>query len=795
MESVTDPEKIRHRAFFKLGLFAYDFRVQVLAGGILSCLLLGSLISMGPDWAESWGEGDLESVEAGEIVEDAFFGEDEDIQRFVFLVHHDSLDDSSEEWQDAVKRALIKFENKPDNIVTINYSWNQTGEERSDFVYEDENGFWAKNIVNINLDRKEAKELYAENYKFIVIDSEFDSWRTGNVAIDVTFDVRIQEDLIKAELISGPLTLIILGIVFGTLIAAILPLGVAFLTVLSAMGITIWLSNNTDVTQYALNIITLIGIGVSVDYSLFMVNRFREELNRGRDIRTSTAMTVATAGKAVFFSGVTVAIGLMGMLFFENTGLPSLGIGGTLAVSVAMIFSILVLPALLSIIGRGMDKQNIVKITTKKNRVFRIPNRLPIAFSTDNDEEDGLWSKIANTVMERPWAVLIPTLVILLGAGLPFLQADFSIASRDALPPDDETRIGLELMDDKWPNEAVNSAMVVFDFDGADPLSEENIRVMFKWMGEQVNDSRVINGFGYAFPPIENLSESAVVEFWTTPEENLTTEQIITREYLRSSFISNNVTYVVFSLSGPITSEDGRGFVYDVREDRNELLAKLVTGENSRVMVAGFSAYSLDVLDAIIENLPIALAFIFISTIVLIYLQVKSIIIPIKAIIMNILSISASFGMLVFVFQWGNGAELLNFTPQPIETTNPVIMFCIVFGLSMDYEVLMLSRIHEEWENTGDNTLAVANGLQKTGRLITGAAAIMVVVFMAFGLSSVVILKQIGLGLALAILLDATIVRALVVPSTMRLMGKWNWWTPRWLGGYDKPKEIDEIEE
>ena len=795
MESVTDPEKIRHRAFFKLGLFAYDFRVQVLAGGILTCLLLGSLITMGPDWAESWGEGDLESVEAGEIVEDAFFGEDEDIQRFVFLVHHDSLDDSSEEWQDAVKRALIKFENKPDNIVTINYSWNQTGEERSDFVYEDENGFWAKNIVNINLDRKEAKELYAENYEYIVIDSEFDSWRTGNVAIDVTFDVRIQEDLIKAELISGPLTLIILGIVFGTLIAAILPLGVAFLTVLSAMGITIWLSNNTDVTQYALNIITLIGIGVSVDYSLFMVNRFREELNRGRDIRTSTAMTVATAGKAVFFSGVTVAIGLMGMLFFENTGLPSLGIGGTLAVSVAMIFSILVLPALLSIIGRGMDKQNIVKITTKKNRVFRIPNRLPIAFSTDNDEEDGLWSKIANTVMERPWAVLIPTLVILLGAGLPFLQADFSIASRDALPPDDETRIGLELMDDKWPNEAVNSAMVVFDFDGADPLSEENIRVMFKWMGEQVNDSRVINGFGYAFPPIENLTESAVVEFWTTPEENLTTEQIITREYLRSSFISNNVTYVVFSLSGPITSEDGRGFVYDVREDRNDLLAKLVTGENSRVMVAGFSAYSLDVLDAIIENLPIALAFIFISTIVLIYLQVKSIIIPIKAIIMNILSISASFGMLVFVFQWGNGAELLNFTPQPIETTNPVIMFCIVFGLSMDYEVLMLSRIHEEWENTGDNTLAVANGLQKTGRLITGAAAIMVVVFMAFGLSSVVILKQIGLGLALAILLDATIVRALVVPSTMRLMGKWNWWTPRWLGGSDKPKEIDETEE
>ena len=204
-------------------------------------------------------------------------------------------------------------------------------------------------------------------------------------------------------------------------------------------------------------------------------------------------------------------------------------------------------------------------------------------------------------------------------------------------------------------------------------------------------------------------------------------------------------------------------------------------GENGVLKVAGFAAYSLDVLDAIVDNLPIAIAFILIATIVLIFIQVRSVIIPIKAIIMNILSVSASFGMLVFVFQWGYGADLLNFTPQPIETTNPIILFCIVFGLSMDYEVLMLSRIHEEWERTGDNTLAVANGLQKTGRLITGAAAIMVVVFSAFGLSSVVILKQIGFGLALAILLDATIVRALVVPATMRLMGKANWWAPKWV--------------
>ena len=780
---MTDPDMLKDRIFFKLGEFTYDYRKSVLVIGMLSCILMSSLVLMGPNWAESWGEGDLESIEAGDLLEDAFFGEEEDVQGFTYLVQHDSLNDSSQEWRDEVIAALEPFAELDD--VEIQYSWDQTGDEREEFVKQEDDGFWAKNRVIINLDRKEAKALYAEHYESVEIDSDFDSWRTGQIAIDVTFDTRIQDDLIKAELVSGPLTLIILGIVFGTLIAALLPLGIAILTVLSAMGITIWLSNTTDVTQYALNIITLIGIGVSVDYSLFMVNRFREELNRGRDIRTSTAMTVATAGKAVFFSGVTVAIGLMGMLFFENTGLPSLGIGGTLSVSVAMIFSIVVLPAVLAMLG---------------HRLFKL--KIPFAFSTENDDGEGIWSKIATTVMDRPWAVLIPTLIILLGAGLPFLQADFSIASRDALPPDDETRVGFEHMDEKWPEGAVNSATIVVDFDGEDPLSEQNIRAMHKWMTAQLEDDRVNETFGYAmaYPGDWNdnssdINETMAVEYWQTPTSNLSAKDAATREYIRSQFLSDNVTYVVFSLNGPITGADSRNFVDDVRDERSKLMDELVVGDEGKLMVAGFAAYSVDVLDAIVENLPIAIAFIFTSTIILIYIQVRSVIIPIKAIVMNILSISASFGMLVFVFQWGNGAELLNFTPQPIEATNPVIMFCIVFGLSMDYEVLMLSRIHEEWEVTGDNTQAVANGLQKTGRLITGAAAIMVVVFLAFGLSSVVILKQIGLGLALAILLDATIVRALVVPSTMRLMGKWNWWSPKWLGGSDDIENVEESEE
>ena len=775
MEGVTDPKMLEGRSFYKLGEFTYDHKKKVLAIGILACFAMASLMTMGANWAESWGEGDLESMNAGKMYDDAFSSE-EGSQSFTYLVFHPTLDDTSIEWQDAVTEALSDFASLDD--VVIEYSWDKTDDERGEFIHEDSDGFWALNVVTINLERSEAKELYADNWEDVEIDDEdFETWRTGGVAIDVIFDKRIQDDLITAELVSGPLSLIILLIVFGTIIAALLPIGIAFLTVLSAMGITIWLSNVTDVTQYAVNIISLIGIGVSIDYSLFMVNRFREEMNRGHDIRTSTAMTVATAGKAVFFSGVTVGIGLMGMLFFENTGIPSLGIGGTLAVSVAMIYSLVVLPSILAMLGSRVSDGW----------------KLPFSFKTENDAEDGIWSRIAKTVMERPWTVLIPTLVILLGAGLPFFQAEFSMASRDALPPDDETRVGFEHLDDKWPESAANSALIVLDFDGEDPLEENNIRMMYRWASDQVNDSRVIDGFGYALGPIPGMSEDEVVDFWSSDE--LSPQMNATREYSRQLFLANSTTFFVFSLDGPITGADSREFVSDIRDDRGSLIDDLVIGDDGALLVAGFAAYSLDTLDAIADNLPIALAFIFISTIILIFIQVRSIIIPIKAIVMNILSISASFGMLVFVFQWGYGADLLNFTPQPIEATNPVIMFCIVFGLSMDYEVLMLSRIHEEWERTGDNTLAVANGLQRTGRLITGAAAIMVVVFSAFGLSSVVILKQIGLGLALAILIDATIVRALVVPATMRLMGKWNWWSPAWLGGSKNIENVKESEE
>ena len=766
MEGATDPDMLRHRAFFRMGLFIHDHRKAVMAFGLVSCVLMTGLFAMGADWAEGFGEDDVESVNAGRLIAERFAADDDGGgQSFRYLVFHPTLNDTSAEWKTAVMQALSEIENHPD--VTVEYSWTVDDVDRDDVVVTSEEGTYAINTVTFSSSRKEAKQVVDDMHDTVDIGGEFEGWMTDGIAIDWTFDHRIKNDLVKAELISGPLSILILGIVFGSIVAALLPVGVGLGTVAAAIGMTVWLSNVTDVTVYATNIISLIGIGVSIDYSLFLVNRFREELDRGLDVRTATAMSCATAGKAVFYSGITVAIGLMGMLFFANTSLPSLGIGGTMAVTIAMVYSTVVLPAVMASLGPNV-------------------NRWKVPFSLDmRAKDDGVWARIAKRVMDRPWAVLIPTLILLIGAGLPFAYAEFSLSSWKALPPDDESRQGMELIDEQWPDQAANSIFLVVDTDGADPLDPANLRLQHAYMSELLNDSRVAGGIGIGLPA-PNMTADDVVGYWGAPDEALPAQQVAMRDNLRNAFVGENATLISVQLVGVQTSVDSRQMVEDVRNQRDDFL-QAMPGENDRLLVAGFAAYNADNLDAIADNLPRALAFILLATTLLIFIQVRSVVIPIKAIAMNILSISASFGMLVWVFQWGYGADLLNFTAQPIDSGNPIIMFCIVFGLSMDYEVLMLSRIHEEWERTGDNRLAVANGLQKTGGLITGAAAIMVVVFSAFGLSSVIILKQIGLGLALAILVDATLVRALVVPSTMRLMGKWNWWAPSFLKSTHAP--------
>ena len=761
---------MQNRAYYKMGLLVHDNAKVVLVLTLLLCAGLGSLMTLEPKYAEGYGEGDLESVHGWEAVRIGFSSENEtEKMGFYVLFHHPGLDTSDESVKEAMLSTVQVLAERDE--VSLEYPWLTNEANRSKLISSVDSE-WSRIRVEVSLDRDNSKVLLKEVIDDVRLPEGapegMEKWVTDNLAIDVTFDLTLKEELVEAELISAPLTLIILLFVFGSVVAAGLPVLTGVYTVVAAVGIVTGLTFVfDDITVYANNIVSLLGIGLSVDYSLFIVNRFREELDNGHDRRTAVAMTSATAGRAIFFSGLTVIAGLLGMLFFDNTGLPSLGWGGICATFVALTSSIVLLPALLSLLGERV-------------------NSLKVPFSAGTrSSESGFWSWIANGVMERPLSVLVPSMIVLLLAGSPFLQAEWGITSWKSLSPDDESRRGMELTDEYWPEDVANTALVVFEVDeGVELLSEEHLRSLHAFSKEILSIENA--GYVYTYAHFdEGMSEQEMVDFWDESKDGEMPPQqaqmvAILREYHLENTVGDGVVMIVVGIDGEQTSEESRGVVNAIRalEGREEQF-----GGVSTVYVAGMAAYNQDVLDAVIESMPLAMAFILISSYILIFLQVRSVILPLKALVMNVLSVAASFGVLVWIFQQGNGAELLNFTPQPIDPTTPVMIFAILFGLSMDYEVLMLSRIHEEWERVGDNTKAVAVGLQKSGRIITSAALVMVTVFSAFGLSSVSLMKQFGLMLALGVAVDATIVRALVVPSTMRLMGSLNWWAPDWLSG------------
>ena len=780
MEGTTDPSVLENRLYYKIGCFVYDNAKVVLVATLILGVSLAGLITLEPKYIEGFGEGDLESVHGWSALASGFSDEnDSGSEEFYVLFHHPNGVSSDADIRLAMEETVSIFENNDD--VVLDYPWFTNEANQSNLISQVDNS-WSRIRVQINMDRDGSKVLLKDTIEKLELPENapenMEKWVTGNLAIDVVFDLTLEEELIKAELISGPLTLIILLLVFGSLVAAGLPVLTGVYTVIAAVGIVHGLTYVfDDITIYANNIVSLLGIGLSVDYSLFIVNRFREELARGRDHRTAIAMTSATAGRAIFFSGMTVMVGLTGMLFFENTGLPSLGWGGICATFVALTSSMVLLPAVLSLLG---DRVNSFKV--------------PFAMN-DEVAEDGFWSRIAEGVMKKPVSVLVPAVLLLLIAGSPFIQAEWGIVTWKALSPDDESRNGLELTDEKWPENVANTALIVFEIESdIEPFSDEYIQNLYLFSKEILTIDQTSYVYSYAHFD-SSMSQDEVIAFWDeTDDGNMTSEELqmlnLQRNYHKDASIGEGVVMLVVGIEGDQSSVEAREVVRNIRALESKNLQFDGEGE---VHVAGIAAYNQDVLDAVAEKMPIAMAFILISSYILIFLQVRSVILPIKALIMNILSVSASFGVLVWVFQMGNGAELLNFTPQPIDPTTPVMIFAILFGLSMDYEVLMLSRIHEEWERTGDNTKAVAVGLQKSGRIITSAALVMITVFAAFGISSVVIMKQFGLMLALGVAVDASIVRALVVPSTMRLMGDLNWWAPSWLAKNEQNSDEEDM--
>jgi RND superfamily putative drug exporter len=549
---------------------------------------------------------------------------------------------------------------------------------------------------------------------------------TGQIPINHAFNTTLGSDLVRAEQVSLPVVLILLLVIFGSVVTAGLPLGVGVLTIATGLAGTFLLTRVTDVSQYALNIVTLIGLGVAIDYSLFVVNRFRDEMAAGASREDALSATIATAGRAITFSGLTVAIGLSAMLFYRGTFLASMGAAGAIVVTAAVFYGLTFLPALLAILG---PRVNLLTIP--------VLGRRPVAGR-------GLWHATATWVMRRPLVVLVPALGFLLVMGAPFLHLRLANGGVDQLPPGLEVRQGYDNLVRSFPGQDQTVFDVVVSYpSGSSPVTAQR-------MSDQSDLSRRLA----AIPGVLRVDR-----------------QSAGRDIVLLSAVTNQ----------PASSDAARNILKAVRAQR--------VGDGGTVLVTGATAFDVDVIGYIVAKTPLAVGFVILATYVVLFLLTGSLVLPLKAVVLNLLSISASFGALVWIFQDGHLSGLLGFTPQAIDPSVPVILFAIVFGMSMDYEVLLVSRIHEEYVRSGDNRLAVATGLERSGRLITGAAAIMLAVFLAFGLAEVVLIKAIGLGLAIAVAIDATIVRALIVPAVMRVLGDWNWWAPGALRRLHRPAE------
>ncbi|HEY7850634.1 MAG TPA: MMPL family transporter, partial [Ktedonobacterales bacterium] len=519
---------------------------------------------------------------------------------------------------------------------------------------------------------------------------------------------------------------------------------------------------HAPISIFALNITTLFGLGLGVDYSLFMVSRYREELRVGRPPNDALATTMATAGRAVFFSGLTVSIGLLGLVVFPLNMLHSVGLGGMLTVAFSITAAVTLLPALLGVLGE---------------RVNALPVRLPRfgrrgRVSAAYREEHGFWHVLSLWVMRRPVLTLLPTLAFLLLLGAPFLSVRLAAPDASILPASVKSRAAFDTLNSQFDQSETTPIVVAVETTGS-PLAISNVVALDQFVRRIQSDARVAR-----VTSIVSLDPRL-----TLPQYELlySDPRIIADPYISRSLaalVGDHITLVqVYSK-------------YGMLDQRSEALVQAIRAAQPptgmRVLVDGGTAGIIDYVNTLYGAFPYALLLIALITYVVLALLFRSLVLPLKAILMNTLSILASYGALVFIFQQGHFSNLLNFTPLGyVEASSPILMFCALFGLSMDYEVFLLSRIREAHEQTGDNTRSVALGLERSGGIITSAAAIVILVSAAFASADMVIVKALGVGMALAVLLDATLVRGLLAPATMRLLGEINWWWPwpfnRWL--------------
>ena len=562
-----------------------------------------------------------------------------------------------------------------------------------------------------------------------------------------------ESDLRRSELISLPLAAIALLLVFGSAVAAAIPLAVGGSAVVIALAGIFVVASLTPMSIFVINLATLLGLGLGVDYSLLMTSRFREELahHDGPDrVAESVRITVATAGRAVFFSGLTVLLGLLGLVLFEFMILRSVGIAGAIVVGLAVAAATTLLPAVLAIVGERIDRLAIRKVTVDPGA-------------------EGPWARLARRVMRHPVRVLVPTLATLLVLGIPFLHVRFNAPDATILPASVPSRTAYDILANTF-GEGEFAPLVIAVRTTGDATTPDNVAKLYDYSRRLAADPRVsrITSLVDIDPRMTLAQYQLLYGAPGGPPDRFVAAS------LGTDTRGNLTAFTVYTPYGP-NRDEGRALVRAIRDPGGALAPPA----GISILVGGGAADVDDVVGRVWADFPRTAVFIVVTTLLVLFVLLRSVVLPVKALVMNTLSIVASFGALVWIFQDGNLSAVLGFEPLGfVETTQPVILFCVLFGLSMDYEVFLLTRMKEAWDRTGDNTEAVARGLERSGRIVSSAALVVVVVAGSFAWADIVLIKALGLGVAIAVALDATVVRALLVPATMRLLGRWNWWVP-----------------
>ena len=748
------------------GAFVYRFRRPILIIAVLFAIASASLASQvtGALSAGGWTDPDSESAAVTDrLTRD--FGAGGGAIIAVFR-GKDGDDARSEAFQEAIAASLDRL--VADDRVDGAIGWAETHDDR--FISTD--GTSAYVVVRLAITDEAAVDQMPELRTLVDHPTDPTLQLTGVAPATQDQADQSEKELLQAETVSFPFAALILILVFASLVAAGLPLVVAGLAIPTTLGGVFLAAQVTELSIYVQNVATMLGLALAIDYSLFMVSRFREELRRGRDVGTAVTITVATSGKAVTFSGLAVAVGLSGLLLFEPTALRSFGIGGALTVAASVFFAMTFLPAALGMLG---PRVNALSVAGLRDRVWRALGR-PVAAA--EAPRTSRWERMAHWVMARPFTVLVPTLVLLLLLGTPFLRLSQGIPDATVLPPGIESREASVALSTEFQAGETSPIIVLATVDGA-PTDEANVQRILD-LGTAVD---AVDGIDRVEGPFAGLTDPAtgadldaagIAALFAAPRDQLPPELATGLERLEDAYIRGSTVRLDAASPESPLSPAGTAVVPLVRGVE-------VAGVDT--LVGGLAADGHDFMTSQSGTIPWAIALTLGASAVVLFLLFGSVVIPIKAVIMTLLSITASFGALVFIFQDGNFADILGFTtPGFTIAGNPIIMFSVLFGLSMDYEVLLLSRIQEAYRRTGDNTASVAEGLTKTAGVITGAALIMVTVFSAFALAESITIKSIGVGMAIAVLIDATIVRVLLVPAAMRLMGRWNWWAPGPLG-------------